>query len=113
MDKLDLAFISFKALLKDIKKEELNLIVKKIDDLDNSSNSYLDYLNCLDREFSFMFEDFWKVEVSLENFHNFELVDCESEIIEYNNQSAFFHVLVEDFEIDFNIQSEETYPLAA
>lgn len=67
MDKLDLALKSFKALLKDINKEELNSIVKKIDNLDNSYNSYLDYLDCIDNEFTFMFEDFWNNNVSIDN----------------------------------------------
>ncbi len=53
MDKLELALESFKALLKDIDKEELKSIVKKIDGLDVSSNSYKEYLNCFDNEFSF------------------------------------------------------------
>lgn len=113
MDKLELALESFKALLKDIDKEELKSIVKKIDGLDVSSNSYKEYLNCFDNEFSFMFEDFDSSGILHESFLNFELVDCGSEIIEYDSRISSCQVLVNGFGIDFNILSEGIFPQAA
>lgn len=115
MDTLEKALLSFKNVLKNIDKNELNNIVLKIDNMENQNMSYFDYLQNAEDEYSFLYDfECCSDTVDSSTFNDSILLDKEYDSINYkHNQSDKFNYSLNGLETNFSENDENTMAIAA